>query len=107
MSAYLVRICADAEHGVPLEIVGIFACPLSELPYYVDMATDTWLCEYTKIGGGGILWADRAATVPILFDEDAGETAAELFTGATVTEGGWWESIYTNEPRKWTPVEGI
>lgn len=103
MPAYFVRIIDTHD------LVGFFfARDLEELAIIIDEATDPDVCEYVRIGSGGIMWSGPATAVPITWpddddDDSLGDPDPLPWSGASVTEE-WWDDVYRVTNAKWRPV---
>jgi hypothetical protein len=102
MPTYLVRTID--EH----DLVGIFvASSLLELALLIDEGLDPGICEYLRIGAGGIMWTGPAVAIPVPSSgDDAISDDPIPWSEATFTEG-WEEPLHGYGPSKgkWKPLE--
>ena len=98
MRAYLCRLINNKE------LVGIFVCELSGLPWLVDECTDAHLCEYIPMPDGGLYWSSKAPAVPIPTDPESGEDIGP--EADSVWSESWSEWLHEAKPG-WKPVQPI
>jgi hypothetical protein len=85
------------------DLVGIFVAPgLRELALILDEGIDPGVCEYQRMGPGGIMWTGDAVAVPVNLSADDEGTGPDPipWSEATLTEG-WEDSVYGEPKGKW------
>ncbi|MGJ5024935.1 hypothetical protein [Bradyrhizobium oligotrophicum] len=104
MPAYLVRTINDQD------LVGVFfATSIRDLAWLVDEAVDPDLCEYIRLGPGGVIWTEPSIKIPtqckseLEVDWEAEEPPIP-WSGASFTEV-WGYSTYRQNERKWKPID--
>jgi hypothetical protein len=87
------------------DLVGIYAAPnVMDLAFLIDEAGDPNLCEYQRLGPGGVMWENPAARIPIEPDADDEEKEKDSipWARARFTEA-WDMSVYgVGKCTRWT-----
>jgi hypothetical protein len=85
------------------DLVGIFVAPsIYDLALILDEGIDPGVCEYQRLGAGGIMWTGEAVAVPIDLSADEEGTGPDPipWSEATLTEG-WEDSVYGEPKGNW------
>ncbi|MBP1297480.1 hypothetical protein [Bradyrhizobium elkanii] len=102
MPIYLVRTIKNHD------LVGVFAAPsVLDLALLLDEALDPGGCEYQRLPPGGIMWEQRAITIPIEQSEEDEEKDAEdvPWSEARFTED-WETALYgMGKAARWTKID--
>ena len=94
MSTYVVRVIDGKE------FVGIYAADNEpELFWLVDQLTDPYICEYARLGFGGICFAGTCSKF-VPYDE---MTDKEIDAGTELNEPRFTDELYEFKGR-WKPI---